>query len=638
MIGKKKKTTTTALPSYQKSSSSSTTAYPPPILPTIGNPKWKRTFHSSDIQPILTTTGNSTSTNSNSTNDKASDDNDDHHPSCPICKKHETRYTCPKCSMPFCSVECYKIHDLPLQEKMGVEGGGGGGGGGMCTEQFYRGKVQQVSKLQIKEESNVTKMKDILTRSLNINNNNNNNEENREQIMIRNDDDNNDNEKDKGQLNEDELVELASHVLSIQEFYTLYNHQTNRNDDDGDNIAQNHYSENNDDDDIDATTDFINTIPQQLRIKFEQAVQSGALSHLLYKWYPYWLPQYNNKKNNINNTQYELIKVEEEFYHDRHDMVDDGHNININILSYDLDERIQRIKQQTAITKTLTSSTTETTTNMSQRVVSLEFNICDVLYSTAYILRLYNGCNNHTKAKMDIDTIYVNINTALHLYSKSWVLSKDARYESINEVFMNCSVNNGTSQDTNDKSWIDNTKISDDNIDTTDHIGTRTNNGISRKVLLHDVYNISKYKRMVLRVLFDAIDVLDNGYKCIKKLHKKIQLKQANTDDIVDLDLTQGKRKLKLAIKKVQFYLSWCVLHWDDKICKDVVDNIQSWILDWNLKDDNRINMIETSLSTRECNKEIKPSENILLPFMQSKDSKPLASKDLIVPICTQTK
>jgi hypothetical protein len=45
-------------------------------------------------------------------------------------------YRCPKCAMPYCSVECYKYHKTD------------------CTESFFHGRVAQVLQLEVKERKN----------------------------------------------------------------------------------------------------------------------------------------------------------------------------------------------------------------------------------------------------------------------------------------------------------------------------------------------------------------------------------------------------------------------------------------------------------------------------------------------------
>ena len=42
---------------------------------------------------------------------------------CQVCQREESKYACPKCSTPYCSLACYKNH------------------GDLCTEGFYQSQV-----------------------------------------------------------------------------------------------------------------------------------------------------------------------------------------------------------------------------------------------------------------------------------------------------------------------------------------------------------------------------------------------------------------------------------------------------------------------------------------------------------------
>lgn len=124
----------------------------PSIIPWV-QPKWKRSVtKSDDVQPVLlkeTTTD-----------------------TCGVCRQHESRYTCPRCDMAYCSVACYKKHDAS---------------GTSCTESFYRDRVSTVLHLESKEQAR--SMNKIISRS--------------HQIM------NEEGECDEQEIPEDELMRLA---------------------------------------------------------------------------------------------------------------------------------------------------------------------------------------------------------------------------------------------------------------------------------------------------------------------------------------------------------------------------------------------------------------------------------------------
>jgi hypothetical protein len=100
------------------------------IIPLV-QPKWKRSIQKiDDIQP-------SALISSQESNDEV----------CQVCRSKQSRYTCPRCQMPYCCVACYKDHD-------GTDG---------CTEAFYKDRVSTVLHYEAKEQSQ--SMQRILSRS-----------------------------------------------------------------------------------------------------------------------------------------------------------------------------------------------------------------------------------------------------------------------------------------------------------------------------------------------------------------------------------------------------------------------------------------------------------------------------------------
>ncbi|KAJ5076504.1 zinc finger hit domain containing protein 2 protein fon -related [Anaeramoeba ignava] len=58
------------------------------------------------------------------------------HKKCSVCRKNIAKYTCPKCSVEYCSTECYKKHSL------------------ICTESFYKESIENdLRKSKVNEES-----------------------------------------------------------------------------------------------------------------------------------------------------------------------------------------------------------------------------------------------------------------------------------------------------------------------------------------------------------------------------------------------------------------------------------------------------------------------------------------------------
>ena len=63
---------------------------------------------------------------------------------CGVCQEHISRYTCPRCSLKYCSVACYRTHGSEDETPS------------RCTEGFYQQRVSQVVDLEVKEKKNDT--------------------------------------------------------------------------------------------------------------------------------------------------------------------------------------------------------------------------------------------------------------------------------------------------------------------------------------------------------------------------------------------------------------------------------------------------------------------------------------------------
>lgn len=63
---------------------------------------------------------------------------------CQICKEKNSKYTCPKCKIKYCGVECYKKHNVN------------------CTEDFYKRNVEQVLKNEKVDEAESKKFRRTL--------------------------------------------------------------------------------------------------------------------------------------------------------------------------------------------------------------------------------------------------------------------------------------------------------------------------------------------------------------------------------------------------------------------------------------------------------------------------------------------
>jgi hypothetical protein len=167
--------------------------------------------------------------------------------------------------------------------------------------------VKQVSDLHVKDESNVSQMRDILTRSFYNDESNNEGEEGEGQI---------DEEVNGNQVNltDEELMKLAACGLSLDV-------DSDHACDPSERLAQ--------------EEQLLQSLPLHLKLKFEQAVQRGELSHLVQNFHPFWLPKYNC---------------------DGDDMNENGRDFDGQLVSQPIDERILAIPPLPRLDSSLDSS------------------------------------------------------------------------------------------------------------------------------------------------------------------------------------------------------------------------------------------------------------------------------------------
>jgi len=501
--------------------------------------------------------------------------------SCPICNKHEARYTCPRCYTPYCSASCYATHDIK------------------CTEEFYKKKVSEVSNLAIQEEGNVRRMRNILTRTTATTNNDSSiaigggggggsgsgyDGENEAKVNEECDDNGNENEYGGSHLTDEELVELATHVLNLND--------DNDEDEDEDDDDQNSSSRS-------GMTTAAAALPQHLALKFEEAVRRGELTHLLEnieqqkpqpfttpatQFHPYWLPQHEHGHGHGHGHEHAHdgesganpttrtgsgSGVKSEIPFQTHTSTLDDDIVGIpNIL-------VTGIATATPMTRKSESEHPKATCSTSAiRIIPLQFNICEVLYVTAWTLRLY--AHHRSNAVDDVDHVHSMDMTASFLHRQSRVLSHDARYESMEEVLMAC-------VEQTKHEYILQTGVGE---------GMRMRMGFDWKTLVNDVACICRHRRMTLKVLFDAMKILQDGCRLMKKQkNQSSDGSSTNTNTIKTL----RRKDLKLAIKKIEYYTAWSTSYWDDiSINSDSSNlscNVERWLNDWTtstgVEDDN---------------------------------------------------
>ena len=95
-------------------------------------------------------------------------------------------------------------------------------------------------------------------------------------------------------------------------------------------------------------------------------------------------------------------------------------------------------------------------------------------------------------------------------------------------------------------------------------------------VLAADIMAIlSSGRRGVLRALLDGKDLLRGGVKATKATRIAAATGKHGQAD-------EASRRYKLAQKKIEFYLSWCLEYWEDIISEDnLSDAARGWIERW---------------------------------------------------------
>lgn len=428
---------------------------------------------------------------------------------CSTCTKNIARYTCPKCSSPYCSVECYKVHDGTLDSE----------GEKICTETFYKNRVLGEYHSRGSDEDRVT-MRGILNRM-------------HQDVSMQMDDEewrqnslsqllhkkgsagfnrdvmtglNEYNQKlERAQLDDaaneisdEDLAELASYILTLDE-----------------------KEEDQDDDPTTRVQKIKEILPPHLLYAFDCALASALgldcvdegqdglnlskernKQQINERWRPWWLPE-----------------IKQDFDNDV-------------VLSPSLDERILSIPPLS----TLISGTND---------YNLAYNILDVVFATSFALRT-------TSATAE--------NAADLLLSQSLVLSNNAKYENVQGALSSSA-----------EQFV--------KINKTIHL----NNQLSWNELALDAAFISRNRRCVLRSLFEAVDLLQSGVELIRIHNKEIKEKDLSTYARKKKDLDGIKRQYKLAMKKIEYFQSWCSSMWTGGVSSEITKEVESFVDNWRM-------------------------------------------------------
>lgn len=116
----------------------------PLIVPLSGSRGWKPAercnVDSAPIQILSQATGDdSKSTGTTHTSSTTP---------CQVCHTQQSRYTCPQCQIPYCSVNCYRHHSSETSSS--------NNGTSACTEHFYKERVASILRLEALEQREKT--------------------------------------------------------------------------------------------------------------------------------------------------------------------------------------------------------------------------------------------------------------------------------------------------------------------------------------------------------------------------------------------------------------------------------------------------------------------------------------------------
>ena len=171
--------------------------------------------------------------------------------SCQVCNQNQSRYVCPKCTIKYCSIECYQNHNT---SNIYDKNNNGSSSTTSCTEEFYKKKVTALLKLENIENNN--QIHTILNRY------HHNHEDDEEE---------DDQQHDTTNLEmENELYELLSKLEGM---------------DDDDDLSYNRLTK---------------FIPASLKEKFQNDLQNGTIQQLvLQDWYPWWKKELVAKDDDV---------------------------------------------------------------------------------------------------------------------------------------------------------------------------------------------------------------------------------------------------------------------------------------------------------------------------------------------------
>jgi hypothetical protein len=428
---------------------------------------------------------------------------------CGVCKKRESRYTCPRCKVHYCSIECYNNHSSSTSSSSTLS----------CTEDFYKDKVSVHMKLESLEQQ--AKTRRILNR---YHHHQHHSPLLHGSLFTEEEDDRTGTDKgfydiyDDDDDDNDEVVKDGELSLVDEEaLYGVLSKLERLEKDDDDDGKNNNYTIR---DDCIATQILNNLLPPSLKLRFDKDLRDGTIQDLLLeRWYPWWRKELISKED--------LDEEEEE------NGVETIKQITTTKLSsrYDnntLDGKLLKVPDFGGLHKG-GSSLSSTQQEM------LLFNLIEILYATCWTLRLYHGLVNASTNEP--------VEAATTLVAASTVLGRDERFVDLSQVLTHC-----TSSSTGSYGRYHTTQPQQQQKQL---VGVGCN--CHWTVLVEDVALLVSTHRTVGRTLLEASDML----KCACKELKSRISTAGEKGRYPKGDDSTIHTNLRLIRKKVQYFLSW---------------------------------------------------------------------------------
>jgi HIT zinc finger len=449
----------------------------------------------------------------------------DQRKNCGICyKPSNTRnvvasYTCPKCYVRYCSVACYQNHKES------------------CTESFYQSRVEQVLELERKDEDATIRTKKLLHRlyhdeRMNLNHASTINKvcplhrnkliEILQLIEI---------DEAHGNMGESQLDEFLQRNPAIQKLIDHCIHYQ---------LEEKWVNHKHDEIDTESTVTNRNSLLQDW---------------ILEPWICWWTTELvtNNFDEDDGVDFVNGIKQD--------DRVRDV-SMTDKKAKQTIDDRILTIRtweslrpRKASVMNTVSTRTDHKRSIQLENSIStttpLEFNLIDLLYCYCSLVRLYCGPRNA------VNVFYESVLESIH--QTSAVLSNDERYDCLEKVLLDCC-----------KRPLQKRQVRARHFDCDDWT-----------ILLQDVAILCSRYRYVARALFELIDVIRGINGRVSKNTSSVPNCKFDNDLSKDTCTFYCKKMLLLYRKKIEYYISWTLAHYEKVHALSFP--INEWILHWKI-------------------------------------------------------